>query len=95
VYLTFWRDRGGVRGIRVRGVGGSPDFGTESYCLGNRSGSWSKRNGIAAVGSSCVRGLGDADKPAPYASAAFLKLVNELGASSGPQLMAKTMPAPQ
>jgi hypothetical protein len=31
----------------------------------------------------------------PICNAAFLKLVNEFGAPSAPQLMAKTIPAPQ
>ena len=31
----------------------------------------------------------------PISMAEFLKLVNELAAPSGPQLMAKTIPAPQ
>jgi hypothetical protein len=37
----------------------------------------------------------EAERLAPTASAAFLKLVNELGAPSAPQLIANTIPAPQ
>jgi len=48
--------------------------------------------GVETVGEAAAA---EAERLAPTARAAFLKLVNELGAPSNPQLMANTIPAPQ
>lgn len=52
---------------------------------------------LAAAGGVDAAEAADADacNCAPIARAEFLKLVNELGAPSAPQLIAKTIPAPQ